>query len=459
MSTQSINVQSEALDPSFGDQGVLTLPIPGLQGTRPILVQALPEGKSLLVFGGAETAPIYIARLHESGALDQSFGQQGVVELSLGTTDYFFPSAIHLLDSKGWLLTGRHRDKDFFVPESLAVVRQNEDGSFDTAFGDGGKVIIRIADLVEDSEGKKAHLVRDNDQDEPDKHLPGQLSLNVFSAVQPQAGRQEKTLISATIKFDFDDLKGIVLRLDDQGNIDKTFNRNGFLLVDIPDVTQRFNYGRGVGVQPDNKVVVCGYFMSADQDHEQAYVIRYQENGTVDTRFGSRGNGVVTLGDSSGSFVLTRLSLKADGTILAVGARGGELTNRSEGLMINLNANGSYNLIFNDGKPLVVDMSPFQLEFGRCTFQADGKLVAVGTSGSGMIDETNRQWIGRYLANGKLDNSFGAGKGWTEFQSPGGINRLTSATYLSDNRIITSNLLISQAPPFDIGGFLVRFVG
>lgn len=458
MNTRPMNVKSESLDPSFGKEGVLRLPFPGVDGTRPLLVQALPNGQSLLVFGAIDTAPIYITRLHESGAIDESFGQQGVVEISLGPTSHFFPVSIHLLQNKGWILVGRHADESVFVPEGLAVVRQNEDGTFDTAFGDRGKVIIAIEDLIEPA-GEPVRFLFTEEHEQSDARLPGTLTLNVFSAVQPQDGRKEKTLISATIAFAVEDLKGLVLRLDDQGNLDRTFNRSGFLLVDLPNITMVLSYARGVVVQPDNKVVVCGYFRRVGQEWDEAYVIRYQEHGVVDTSFGGRGEGVVTLGDSDGEFVLTRMSLKADGTILAVGKRGGVLLNRSQGLVINLNASGSFNLVFNDGKPLLVDMHPFQLELRFCTFQADGKIVVVGVNGSGHVDETNRQWVGRYLPNGKLDEQFAEGQGWTEFQSQGGINSLMNVSYMPDNRIMTTCLLLKQEPPFDIGGFMVRFLG
>lgn len=83
--THSISIP-RSLDPTFAQDGVLTLPIPGIAGDEAAAVLALPDAKLLVAIPltGAN-APVAIARLNDDGSLDETFGpaRRGFVEIAL----------------------------------------------------------------------------------------------------------------------------------------------------------------------------------------------------------------------------------------------------------------------------------------------------------------------------------------------------------------------------------------
>lgn len=445
------------LDPSFADGGVLTLPFPEVEGKFPLLVQALPEEKLLLVYTEPSNGLCKIARLDPSGKIDNTFGKNGVVDIPFVKGMSFSPGSINLLESDGWIITGRAVPDSIFDPESLAVVRMNAEGALDSAFGVDGIVILKIEELGDSKKLAKARLVSERVSEKVDAKLPGSLNLNVFSAVEPfGSGSKERILLSSSLTFGFDDIQGIVLRLDETGVLDKSFNEAGYLLIDIPGVNYLFNYARGVVVQSDRKIVVCGYFDRGLDVPSEAFVIRYNEDGTVDSQYGPTKNGVVNISDPDerGSLFLSRLYLKKDGGVLAVGGESVQLASKS--LMINLNETGSYNLVFNNGEPLIEQLVIGHV-WGSCVVQSDGKIVATGGTGDLSIRESRGQLVARYLPSGKLDGDFGDGQGHIEFNYPEGEDLLRSTTYMEDNRVVTGTLVISDAG--DISGFVLRFLG
>ena len=70
--THSISIP-RSLDPTFAQDGVLTLPIPGIAGDEAAAVLALPDAKLLVAIPltGAN-APVAIARLNDDGSLDET---------------------------------------------------------------------------------------------------------------------------------------------------------------------------------------------------------------------------------------------------------------------------------------------------------------------------------------------------------------------------------------------------
>jgi hypothetical protein len=127
-------------------------------------------------------------------------------------------------------------------------------------------------------------------------------------------------------------------------------------------------------------------------------------------------------------------------------------------VLIYLNASGSFNRIFNGGKPLIIGQAPFNIVWSFCTFQPDGRIVVAGYTGNAVIDAARQQWVGRFLPSSEFDDSFGDGKGWAQFKFSGAPNLLRGATYMPDDRIVTCSLLLYQDST-DIEGFLVRFLG
>lgn len=440
-------------DPTFGNGGVLDLPFEGIVGRIPNSVLPLPDKKLLLLFSAlaSENSPVKVARLNEDGSRDLPFGNNGIVEVPFKDGALFSGRHLRLLPSGGWLITGTLEYPDGVV--DLAVVRHLQNGQLDTSFGPekDGKVALNVYDLIDSrAEPGAGFVTRRHDEKSAEKSSVSAGDVGVV-AVGQQDG---KIVLVSTVFFAFDCLRGIAVRLNTDGSLDATFNGKGFVLVELPGVTHNWNYAAGVAVQQDGKVLVCGDFSRENPEgRPDAYVIRYDQYGNVDESYGDNKNGAVTITDSSRWLDLFSMTLKADGGVLAVGTA--ESGGHREGLIASLNPNGSFNLVFNDGKPLFSNLTEHGVSWRSCVLQTDGKLVVSGQGGRALVNENSSVVTARYAPDGSLDVKF-AGKGWAVFNNESGIDLFRGCTVMADNRIVVSGY-VSFAPP-PLPGYVVRYL-
>jgi uncharacterized delta-60 repeat protein len=90
------------------------------------------------------------------------------------------------------------------------------------------------------------------------------------------------------------------------GTRDSTFGDNGKVITSFSGIST------DVLVQPDGKIVVCGF------NSGSVVVLRYLPDGSHDPGFGSNGKAIVPLGPS-GNNAPSRMVLGTDGTILVAG--------------------------------------------------------------------------------------------------------------------------------------------
>jgi uncharacterized delta-60 repeat protein len=410
----------------------------------------LPDNKLLLSINAASTelSPTKVARLNEDGSRDSSFGNNGIVEIPFKDEAFFVGNYLSLLPSGGWLITGTLEYVNGVI--DLAVVRQLQDGQLDTSFGPAkdGKVTINIYDLIDSRTQTGASFIthrHDEKNGDTSSNGPGNVGT---AAVAQQDG---KMVLVSTVFFDFNYLRGIVLRLNMDGSLDKTFNQKGFVLVELPDITHNWNYATGVAVQQDGKVLACGNFST--EEWPDAYVIRYDQDGNIDKTYGDNKNGVVTITDSSRWLNLVSMALKADGGVVAVG--GAEDLGYVEGLIASLMPSGSFNLVFNNGKPLFSTFKEDGVSWESCFVQADGNLVVSGEGGPPARDENGSLVTARYAADGTLDVKF-AGQGWTAYNHEPGFDVFLGGTVMADNRVVISGYGIPTPPP--LPGYVVRYL-
>lgn len=139
-----------ALDPTFSGDGERLIRF-DQTGYRPI-PQVVVDGQQRIVVAGMaevnEGQNAVIARLLESGQLDDSLAGDGTVSINLGVVDWVDALATDsndriLLGTDYWNLDAEK------VPDYAAVVRLRQNGSFDTSFSDNGVMRFRmIADSV-----------------------------------------------------------------------------------------------------------------------------------------------------------------------------------------------------------------------------------------------------------------------------------------------------------------------
>ncbi|MGF6093196.1 hypothetical protein ACLD1X_29075, partial [Pseudomonas sp. 18173] len=315
----------------------------------------------------------------------------------------------------------------------------------DTTFGKDGKVTLNIYELIGASRDREIRfLTHRHDQKRYESLAESAGDIGATTLVRQDG----KIVLVSTVVYDFNNLQGIVIRLNKDGSLDTSFNQKGSLLVELPGIERISNNASGVTLQQDGKVLVCGDFSRTPEDESpDAYVIRHGESGNIDSNYGD--NGVVIVADAQ-RLELSSMTLKPDGGIIATGSA----PRNQQGLIVSLNDSGSFNLVFNNGKPLFSDFLDEGLSWRRSILQEDGKILVIGQGGGTFLDENSSMVAARYLADGSLDKEFGNG-GWVVFNDEKGIDLYRGSALMSENRVVVCGYAID--PPNPLWGSVVRY--
>lgn len=291
---------------------------------------------------------------------------------------------------------------------AIGITRHLNDLSPDLSFGSSGKVVV--PNYLDYQDSPSSGVVQSN----------GKMIIG---------GARSKGDLSTT--------RGVtcwlVVRLNPDGSLDKTFNKSGFVMTTM--VTKdNWETVADILAQTDGKIVACGYYSLASGSG--AAVVRYTSTGPLDSKFGSRGM-VKPLLNVVTSARLDALALQQDDKIVAVGRcfspeHGGEL------LVMRLQSNGAYDPSFGSGGIVRTRFADTPSLFGRdVKIQPDGRiLVAVHA-----LDEIGEDWFGlvRYESNGQLDTRFGNG-GFVEthLHGPVGGTSLAAMELQDDGKIVVT---------------------
>ena len=250
-------------DTTFGTGGVVADALPGFAYHTCEALAALPDGGFLL--GGeagpaAGAADFALARYKADGTLDSAFGLGGIV-----LTEFEERSEIlnlHVLDDGRILATGITLNPGpTGGPWLVCAVRYMPDGGLDWSFGSGGKMTL--------SPGNHAGF------------------LWVSSAVQ----EDDKIVVATrthggpggTDRF-------CLIRLHPDGALDPGFGSGGFVKTDFGS---GFNcYSSAVVVMDDDRIVVAGNLLPVGGFHHEIGLACYLPSGALDPSFG--GDGKVT---------------------------------------------------------------------------------------------------------------------------------------------------------------------
>jgi uncharacterized delta-60 repeat protein len=292
-------------------------------------------------------------------------------------------------------------------------------GDLDLSFGMGGKVTTDVKIAVDT--GQSVTLQSD-----------GKIVVAGF-AVNPDA------------TFDF-----ALVRYNSDGNLDTSFGTGGKVTTDFSTFS---DYGRSVTLQSDGKIVVAG---STINDFA---VARYNSNGSLDTSFGTGGK--VTTDINGGFDTGYSVSLQSDGKIVVAGSTNFSGASSSDFALVRYNNNGSLDTSFGTGGKVTTDING-GFDFGLSSvLQSDGKIVVTGQGSNPGIPipgsfSTNDDFaLVRYNSNGSLDTSFGTGGKVTTDIVKGNSEQGLSAALQSDGKIVVSGYTAS--PSYTLDFALVRY--
>jgi uncharacterized delta-60 repeat protein len=251
-----------------------------------------------------------------------------------------------------------------------------------------------------------------------------------------------KILLTGTIFYP-DRFVGFVVRLNSDGSPDESFNKRGCAIIE-PLPAWGGALALDVVVQKDGKVLVCGEFYSPFEGKQNTgYVLRLGSDGAIDGSFGDSNNGIVLIEAEDQPNALTSMALKDDDGIFASGETS------IGGLITSLNPNGSFNLVFNGGQPLISKLPGLRSRWTHCHLLKDGKLVVTG------VDNGDAWITARYHLDGTLDRTFG-GEGWVTFDEPRGREIFTGSSVTADNRVVLATRFL---PGSLLTGYLLRYQG
>ena len=299
------------------------------------------------------------------GDLDASFGTGGKVSTDVGASFDAANNAAQQADGKIVTAgTTRNTDTD---PDNLLVVRYNIDGSLDTSFGTGGKVIVINTTSTSTDFGLASGIAFQAD---------GKILVSVN-------GRKS------------------IFRFNPNGSLDAAFGDNG--LLTLPNSGSVYISGIGdIVVLPDGKILICG--SGNNNTFNQGFgLARLNQDGSLDTTFGT--GGVVRTSFTTGTTAAfaTEISIAANGKIAIGGSVNPQTTPGQPGIAV-YNADGSPDTSFGTGGKVLFTGTNVNF-FGSLVWQADGKIISCGRRplDNGGISGYFR----RFTASGSPDTSFG----------------------------------------------------
>jgi uncharacterized delta-60 repeat protein len=369
------------LDPSFGNGGLVTTDFPGpvsYDGAGSLVV--LPDGRAVAAGRAGDVKPpgaMAAARYLSSGALDTTFGGDGLVTLFHTGCEIGFGgpgngAEAALLQPDGRLvLVGLCSDFGSGGPIPVFwVVRLNVDGTLDPSFGAGGQVYL------------------------PFPQAEGVFQANVTGLLQPD-GRIVAVGWAEMV---------LGARFNPDGSLDPTFGTGGQVILPL---AEDFPVGRAAR-QPDGKLVIAGRYGSSGRASHDFGLLRLLADGAPDPSFG--GDGLVTSDfgapETGGSVIVL-----GDGRLVLGGYRGE--SSLSDVALVRYLADGTLDTSFGNGGLATADAGG-QETTGQVIELPNTKYLLVGRTSGDFL-------LARFHTDGGLDPSFGT-SGFLQTSFPGSIS-------------------------------------
>jgi len=246
-----------------------------------------------------------------------------------------------------------------------------------------------------------------------------------------------------------------VVRYNQDGSLDTSFAGTGIVRTNIAGRIQSTDWVRGAAIQTDGKIIVAGYTAVSGDPASSIALVRYNQDGSIDSSFG--GNGIVTTTDSLLNFIASSVALQTDGKIVVAGSA--NLYNRfTPGygtLLIRYNSDGSIDSSFGQNG-IKIDTSTLGVQ--SIALQTDGKILAAGSRMYTGSSTSNVFALARYNSDGNLDSTF-AGNGivTTEIGTAIGSTDSGSAVAVqTDGRILVAGVSYSSTSRNDFA--VVRYL-
>jgi uncharacterized delta-60 repeat protein len=440
--------EAGTLDQDFGENGIVSITVPGyhLPTVAAVLSTGIGPDRKIYVTGWCESTRedvylYFLSRLNSDGSADTSFGQEGQIIGRFPEKDHSRFLSLALQDDGKIVLFGNTFPNELLQQPGFA--RYNYDGSLDETFGDKGYCVL---DLQLSPPAKRPSS---------EENAMPDTGLTVVNEYHVEPSHVKILPDGKILAFDYVDFRGdqgvgVIIRLDKNGALDTDFNQIGFIQVMHPDYIWGKTQLRNLLVQSDGKYLGCGALWSPVK-LVLAMFVRYESTGEIDHTFGDNGFVTFDIGDDGIGLENIRfiecMTEQPNGRILGAG-----YTNSDRGLMTSIEPDGSPNIQFNAGKPLYTMLeADLHTRWTDVAIQKNGRILVVG----GAYEERSPEnlydiVVARYI-NAQLDPSFNGGKGWVRLRFENGVQHATGVVLQEDGKILVS----AQTP--NNKGTLLRF--
>ncbi|MFY0566500.1 hypothetical protein ACN28E_22060 [Archangium lansingense] len=411
------------LDATFGSGGKVVTDISaGTDEAQAVAVQA--DGKIVVtgwaLTGAGGTRDFATVRYLPDGSLDTSFGSGGIV-----LTDFFggndLGSAV-VVQRDGRIVVGGIVNNPGSLSDDFGLARYNPDGTLDSTFGSGGRVVTdfdgridgiqglalqpngRIVAVGNSFSGATNHdfgivRYRKDGRLDPSFGSGGRVLLDFFGGFDIASGVVLlpgcKLLVGGMVTRPGTGLDFGVVRLKEDGTLDTAYGSGGLAAADYTGLNDA---GQAIALAPGGHVVVTGWADTGPGRFYDFGAVRFDKEGRPDSRFGVGGKTSVDfffnqdLGEG--------IAVQHDGRILVTGTVFNSTNWQYDMGLARLKRDGSLDTSFGEGGKVVVDFEEFPgTSEGALALvvQPDGDIVVVGNTG----DDTNRAFAVARFVGGK----------------------------------------------------------
>lgn len=337
----------------------------------------------------------------QQGTLDLTFGDSGTVVVE---KPFFVGRSLIQPDGKIIMLSS-----------GSVLDRFNPDGSYDQTFGKNGRITLNF-------------------------------NHKLFSNNNSFALQTDGKIVCIG---DYNEEYGItysgVFRCNENGSIDSSFGKNGMDTVHINNL----NYGTGIVIQPDGKIVVSGDVLRSEYEDTKTFIYRLMPNGGLDSRFG---NGGVVVNNHISDINSRKLILRPNGNLI-IGSLYNFLDSHPIYQLESFNPDGSSDNEFGDKGIAKYTFGngvagSWYTQLYDMALQEDGKIVCVGRSGN----KERFMSLCRFNEDGTIDVSFGENGGIITYMDNVAETDIYGLCFQPDGKIITCG---SAAIAYTFGEILI----
>jgi uncharacterized delta-60 repeat protein len=349
---------------------------------------AIQSDNKIVVAGSTDArndSNFAVIRYTPLGALDTSFGDDGIVLTDFGGNDQV---AALVIQADGKIIVAG--SSDVGGSTDFALARYLPTGALDGSLSGNGKL---TTDFSSGSEDEARAMILQTD---------GKIVV---------AGA---TYAIEDFNFDF-----ALARYTPTGNLDTSFSGDGKLTTDLGGI---LDMAAALVVQPDGKLVAAG------GNDDSFALARYTPTGNLDTSFSGDGKATTAFGDEGMSSAYG-LALLPDGKMVAVG----QATDNGDIALARYTSSGHVDGSFSGDGILTTDFGGAD-RGAAVVIQPDGKIVIAGSTDAGGSTDFA---LARYTTSGSLDVTFGnAGKLTTDFF--GGDDQALALARQRDGRLVAA---------------------